>query len=138
MWTCPKCGRIFTKAGQPHSCKKIPLEKHFENKEKAKELFDFLVEQINRKIGECKIISIPCCVHLFGKYDFLAALPKKDRLEIRFALDRKLDSPRLKQSVPMSAKIFKNCINLGSVKEINEELIKWLSEAYHLKDKGYN
>jgi hypothetical protein len=86
MWTCSKCGRIFKSAHQPHSCKRIALEKHFENKEKAKELFGFLVEQINSKIGKCKIISIPCCVHLFGKYDFLAALPKKDRLEIRIAL----------------------------------------------------
>jgi two-component SAPR family response regulator len=114
MWTCPKCGRIFRSANQPHSCQKVPLEKHFKNKEKARELFSYLVEQVKNKIGECKIISIPCCVHLFGKYDFLAALPKKDRLEIRFALDRKLDSPRLKQSVQMSSKVFKNFFDISS------------------------
>ncbi|MFC1626871.1 DUF5655 domain-containing protein [Patescibacteria group bacterium] len=110
------------------------MKKHFENKEKAKELFDFLVELINSKIGKCKIISIPCCVHLFGKYDFLAALPKKDRLEIRFALDRKLDSPRLKVCVPMSAKVFKNCFDVSSKEEIDKEFIGWLIESYHLKD----
>ncbi|HUW22213.1 MAG TPA: hypothetical protein VMW41_06140 [Candidatus Bathyarchaeia archaeon] len=102
MWTCSKCGRVFEKAKQPHSCHKI---------------------------------SIPCCIHLFGNYDFLAALPKKDKLEIRFALDQKLDSPRLKICVPMSAKVFKNCIDLKAIEEINEELIRWLSQAYHLKDK---
>jgi hypothetical protein len=134
MWTCPKCGRIFKKAKQPHSCKKVPLEKHFENKEKAKRIFNYLVEQITSKIGECKIISIPCCVHLFGKYDFLAALPKKDRLEIRFALDRKLDSPRLKQCVQMSTKVFKNCFEVNSEKEINNEFVGWLKESYHLRN----
>ncbi|MFH1535596.1 MAG: DUF5655 domain-containing protein [Patescibacteria group bacterium] len=134
MWTCPKCSRIFKSKNQPHSCKKIPLEKHFEGKEKAKELFGFLVEQIDSKIGKCKIVSIPCCVHLFGKYDFLAALPKKDRLEIRIALDRKLDSSRLKVSVPLSSKSFKNCFDVSSKEEIDKEFIGWLKESYHLKD----
>ena len=133
MWTCPKCGRIFKKAKQPHSCKKVPLEKHFEGKEKARELFDHLVKQINKSVGKCKIISIPCCVHLFGKYDFLAALPKKDKLEIRFALDRKLNSPRLKQSVPMSSKVFKNCFDISSKEELDKEFIDWLKRSYYLK-----
>jgi hypothetical protein len=135
MWTCTKCGRVFEKVEQPHSCSKIPLEAHFQNKGKAKEIFGYLVEQIDSKIGKCKVISLPCCIHLFGKYDFLAALPKKDRLEVRFGLDHKLDSPRLKISIPISVKNFKNCIDLIKKEEINEELICWLNEAYLLKDK---
>lgn len=133
MWDCPECGRIFKKTKQPHSCNKIPMEQHFKNKDKAKVLFDYLVKQINSKIDSCQIISIPCCVHLFGKYDFLAALPKKEKLEIRFILNRKLDSQRLKQSVPVSLKYFKNCIDINRVEEIDEELLKWINEAYHLK-----
>jgi hypothetical protein len=134
MWTCPKCKRVFDKANQPHSCKKVPPEKHFDNKEKSKELFNYLVEQIDTKIGKCKMVSLPCCIHLFGKYDFLAALPKKDRLEIRFELERKLASPRLKVAVPTSAKYYKNCIDITAIDDINEELLGWLTTAYHLKD----
>ncbi len=135
MWTCPTCGRVFEKTKQPHSCHNVPVDAHFKNKEKTKELFDYLVICINKKIGKCQIISLPCCIHLFGTYDFLAALPKKDSLEIRFGLDHKLDSPRLKQSVPVSAKYVKNCIDLKEKEEINEELIQWVNEAYHTKDK---
>jgi len=134
MWTCSKCGRIFDKENQPHSCKKIPLEDHFRNKDKAKELFDYLIGNVNTKIGKCKIISIPCCVHLFGTYDFLAALPKKVGLEIRFALDRELKSPRITQRVPLSLTTVKNCLQVQSKKEIDDELIGWVSESYHLKD----
>lgn len=133
MWTCPKCGRIFEKTKQPHSCNKVPLDFHFKNKAKAKELFDYLVKTIDTKIGKCQIISLPCCIHLFGKYDFLAALPKKDRLEIRFGINRKLDNPRLKQSVPISTSNIKNCIDITTKEEINNELIKWLNESYYLK-----
>lgn len=134
MWTCPKCGRIFKSINKPHSCKKVPLEKHFKGREKARELFDVLIEKINGNVGKTKIISIPCCIHLYGKYDFLAALPKKDRLEIRFALDRKLNSSRLKVCVSMSAKVFKNCFDIYSKEEIDKEFIGWLKQSYYLKD----
>jgi hypothetical protein len=135
MWTCTNCGRIFEKSKQPHSCQKISLEQHFDNKIKAKELFDLLIGRINSKVGKCQIISIPCCIHLFGKYDFLAALPKKDKLEIRFTLNRKIDNTRLKKSVPVSSKYVKNCIDIKTKEEIDNELIIWLNEAYLLKDK---
>ncbi|MFH1547474.1 MAG: hypothetical protein ABIC57_03235, partial [bacterium] len=72
MWTCPNCGRKFEKSNQTHSCKKIPLGQHFKNKDKTKEIFDLLLERLTKEVGECRIISIPCCVHLYGKYDFLA------------------------------------------------------------------
>lgn len=134
MWKCPNCGRIFNRNSQPHSCHRVSLEDHFKNKDLAKEIFDYLVKEIKDKIGKCRIISIPCCVHLFGKYDFLAALPKKDRLEIRFALNRELDTPRLKTSVPMSKKVFKNCFDIKKKEEIDEEFLNWLKESYHLKD----
>ena len=97
-------------------------------------MFDHLSRVIGEKIGKIKVISLPCCVHLFGQYDFLAALPKKEKLEVRFALDRKLDSPRLKQSVPLSANSVKNCLDINMAEEIDSELIGWISESYHLKD----
>lgn len=111
------------------------MEKHFENKAKAKKIFDILLREINEKVGKVKTIPLPCCIHLFGKYDFLAALPKKEKLEIRFSLKRILNSPRLKQSVPVSSKYFKNCVDINSPGEIDNELMSWLTESYHLKDK---
>lgn len=117
-----------------HSCRVIPLEEHFKNKEKAKEIFDYLVQEINTKIGKCKIISLPCCVHLYGHYDFLAAIPKKEGLEVRIAGVRKIESKRLKICVPMSLKVFKNCFEIKSGGEIDEEFLGWVGESYHLKD----
>jgi hypothetical protein len=135
MWKCNKCGRGFGKKDQMHSCKNIPPEEHFRNKKTARELFDVLKARIEDQIGRCRIVSLPCCIHLYGSYDFLAALPKKDRLEVRFALDRKLDSPRFKQGVPLSAKSYKNCVDITDAGKIDDTLLKWLKESYHLKDK---
>lgn len=135
MWTCPKCKRVFGRANQMHSCRNVPLGKHFEGKNKAKDLFDKLVKDINDRVGETQTISIPCCIHLFGKYDFLAALPKTDRLELRFALDKIIDTPRLKSSVPLSKKTYKNVIDVNKIEEIDSELMGWIKESYFLKDK---
>jgi hypothetical protein len=135
MWTCPNCGRIFEKAKQPHSCRKVPLEDHFKNKDKAKELFDYIAGKINITIGVTKIISLPCCVHLFGTYDFFAALPHRDSLEIRWGSDHDIKSARITQHVPISQTSVKNCLYLRSIEEIDEELLGWLKQSYHLKDK---
>lgn len=116
-----------------HSCRKVPVDKHFENKPVAKKLFDYLIERIEKEIGQCKIVSIPCCVHLFGTFDFLAALPKKDRLEIRFGLNRIPNSKRIKQTVPLSSKSFKICLEITNKDDMDEELMGWIEEAYNLK-----
>jgi hypothetical protein len=138
MWKCPECGRVFDKTGQSHSCRRVELDQHFKNKEAARRIFDGLVDAVRKEIGECEVVSIPCCVHLYGHYDFLAALPKRDRLEIRFALNRALANPRVKQTAGLSKTSFMNCIDLHALEEIDGDLVGWLREAYHLKDKPAN
>lgn len=133
MWTCSKCGRTFARTKQPHSCNLIPIEQHFKNKNLAKELFNYLFDQINKEIGQCKSISLPCCIHLYGNYDFLAILPHKDRIEIRFASTENITNPRVIQSVNLSKKLIKICLDIKRKEEIDNELIELLKTSYLLK-----
>jgi hypothetical protein len=41
--------------------------------------FEHLVDEVNSKVGRCEVLSLPCCIHLVGKFDFLAVLAKKER-----------------------------------------------------------
>ncbi len=132
MWVCPKCSRQFRRKDQPHSCKTIPLAEHFENKEIAKELYKKLLSEINKKVGKVRELSIPCCIHLCGAYDFIAILPKKDGIEVRFLLDKKLSSKRLNARVKISKKKFKYSLNVDSEDDIDKELMGWLKELYYL------
>jgi hypothetical protein len=132
-WKCPKCNRIFQRKNQMHSCKSFPIEKHFENKDPAKEVYKYLFKVVNKKVGKCKEISLPCCIHWFGNYDFIALLPKKDKLEVRFALNRKINSPRVFNNFPPSSKYYMICLYIQSKDEVDEELLKWLKESYTLK-----
>ena len=133
MWTCPECGRVFARTGQQHSCKRVPLDDHFRGKGEARVLFDYVVGRIRDEIGECRVVSIPCCVHLFGRYDFLAALPKKDGLEIRIALEGVSGDPRFERIVPLSKKHFKHCLHIRQESDVDESLMGAFGRSYHLK-----
>ncbi|MBU2229338.1 hypothetical protein KJ810_02945, partial [Patescibacteria group bacterium] len=125
MWICEKCKRTFQREKQQHTCATKPIEEHFVNKHEAYLLYQKLLKTIGSKVGKIKVLSIPCCIHLFGNYDFMAILPKKDGvLEIRFALGKKLVSKRITACVPLSLKSYKNCLLINSAKDIDSELIK--------------
>jgi hypothetical protein len=133
MWECPKCGRIFKKRKQAHSCRRVPIEQHFKGKEHAKNIFEYLLGKIETEIGDIKIVSLPCCIHLFGQYDFVAALPKKDRLEIRFVLDRPIKETGIKRTVKMSSVAYKHVVDINSNDDVNKDLLNWINISYHLK-----
>jgi len=125
---------VFQRAGQQHSCATKPLSEHFKNKQEAFSLYKNLLKVIENKVGKFKVISIPCCIHLFGKYDFLAILPKKDGvIEIRIALNHAIKDKSIVNCVPLSSTCYKNCMNIKSSADINSKLIGWLKESYDLQ-----
>jgi hypothetical protein len=133
-WRCPKCNRAFARTGQRHSCRTVSLEQHLPQDGALRGLFDDLLQRLDGTVGPSEVVTLPCCVHLCGTYDYLAVLPRRDRLEVRFALDREVVSPRIKRSERISANSFKHSIDLGAAREIDEEFLRWVREAYHLRD----
>ena len=133
-WRCPNCNRAFARKGQQHSCRIVAVEEHFGRKDAARDLFDHLLNELTTRVGSCEVVSLPCCIHLFGEYEFLAVLPKKDGLEIRFALHRQLTSPRVSRSIQISMTSYKHCVDIHATDAVDEELLGWLREAYHLRE----
>lgn len=131
-WQCPKCNRTFSRTRQPHSCRTVSLDDHL-RQDGPRSLFARLVAEVTSDVGKCDVLSLPCCIHLVGRYDFLAVLPKKDRLEVRFVLERELTDPRVKRSVPVSKKLFKHCVDIETAEDIDEVMLEWIREAYHLR-----
>ena len=84
MWQCPKCKREFIKKNQSHSCVIYPIEKHFKGKEYSKDLFEKLINAIKKNIGEIKIESLPCCIHLVSSYTFSGVWLLKDKIRLDF------------------------------------------------------
>jgi predicted nucleic-acid-binding Zn-ribbon protein len=132
LWKCPKCHREFAKNNQSHSCTIYTLDKHFERKDYAKKLFDFLVGQINKNIGPIKIESLPCCIHLVSSYTFGGVWALKDRIRIDFRLAREIETRKKHKVIKISKNRYLYYFDLKNQKEIDNELIVWLKEAYRL------
>jgi hypothetical protein len=97
-------------------------------------VFDELLVRVRREIGAVEIVALPCCIHLCGTHDFLAVLPRRSRLEIRFSLRREIESPRITHATRTSSTTWKHSTDVASVRDVDDELIGWLREAYHLQE----
>lgn len=131
MWQCPKCKREFQKTNQIHSCVSFPLEKHFEGKEEAKELFEFLKSQIEKQVGPVKIESLPCCIHFVHKTTFCACWAVKGKIRIDFSLANEKRLERAVKTVKLSANRFIYYIEIVDNVEIDSELLGWIKESYN-------
>lgn len=132
-WTCPKCGRMFKRKGQTHSCKTFPLEQHFSRKAKLRTLFNKLSEAISTRIGPFNIDSVECCIHLVHQSTFSAVKVMKDQLRIDFSLDYEPSNPRIGKTAKMSKNRYLHYVDITKEEEIDADLLQWLTEAYFLK-----
>jgi len=103
LWRCPKCKREFAKKNQAHSCISRPLDDHFKNKAYAKELFEYLKDKIETKVGPLKIEPLPCCIHLVSNYTFGAVWALKDKIRIDFRTNYLIKSKKIWKMIKMSA-----------------------------------
>jgi len=136
LWSCPKCKRKFKKENQVHSCAEYPLERHFENKELAKELFEHLKKEVKKSVGILKIESLPCCIHLVSNYTFGAVWAKKDRIRIDFRTDFQIKDKRIWKVIKISANRYLYYLEIKDKKEINKELLGWIKKACYLNKTG--
>ncbi len=132
MWRCPTCGRSFQRPSQAHSCQVITVDEHFTRRPTARILFDRLVAVLTEFIGPCEPVALRCCIHLALESDFLAVLPKRDRLEVRFVLPHVLDHPRVTRSVRISAHAAKHSVDVVHPDDIDAELVSWIKQAAQL------
>jgi hypothetical protein len=112
----------------------VSLEDHLAQGDAMRPVFDELLLRVRREIGGAEIVGLPCCIHLRGTHDFLAVLPRKAWLEVRFSLRREIRHPRIKQATRTSSSRYKHRTDVATVQDIDDELLDWLREAYHLED----
>jgi hypothetical protein len=137
IWKCPKCGRKFEKTGQSHSCNVFPVKAHFKGKGKVSEaLYHGLKEKIKKGVGGFKVDSIPCCIHLVSSFTFTAVRVLKNKIRVSFTLDHEIKSHRIHKSARYSASRFIHEVDIGSKSQIDKELLDWISQAYHIREKN--
>jgi len=110
------------------------MDNHFKGKEGiARPLFNYLIGKIKEEVGNFKVVSLPCCIHLATSSSFAGVYALRDRIRIHFTLDHELKNPRISKFTKMSKNRYLYSIDIKGKDEIDEELLSWLSLAYNMR-----
>ena len=131
-WTCPDCKRTFRQTNQWHSCARVTVDDHLENKP------DF-VKNILQKLtgivtgfGDVLVDPVKTAINFKAGATFLSAKVKKDCLQLEFQLTREVDEFPIYRSVRVSRARILHFAVLEDPRDIDGALAKWLREAYDL------
>ncbi len=101
---------------------------------KASELrvtYDHLIEQL-RQFGDIKVAPKQTSIHLEKNSGFAGVHPRKNYFNLEFRIDYKIDDPRITRTQQLSARRFEHTVKLESESDVDEQLLKWLRDAYEL------
>ena len=133
-WTCPNCKRTFGKKNQSHlTCEPaISLEEYFSvARPFEKPIFDAVISRLGHFEG---LIVDPLNIGILLKNGpmFAELRPKTRWTALGFHLPRKVRNNRFSRKIVQVGKKHFHVINILDPAEIDDEVIEWLTEAYHL------
>ena len=132
-WSCPECEREFGRARQAHFC--LPgctVDETFAGwPGYQRAAYDLLVEHL-RGLGPVHEDAVKVGVFLLRERKLAEVRPMARSLSVAVVLPRRLDHPRVGRRFPMSGGRVMNVVKLTSVDDVDDEVLDWLAEAYHL------
>ncbi len=132
-WTCPVCGRAFAKKNQWHSCRAHSIEDHFRDKDpQLRQTYEHLVSRL-REAVPLRIDAVKTSINFVSKLHFGGVTVRKSYLRVGFISDEKISSERVLRSQRLSANRVGHTVRLNSPSEVDDQIIEWLSKAYHLQ-----
>ncbi len=131
QWCCPACGKLFARLGQGHSCAVVPLDHHFEDRPRARELFDAFRSAIEQTCGPVRLSVAKTRIGLITRITFAVVMPRKSYLRAHILLPRKVDSPRFLR-VDDGPPHWVHHFEIRDESDLDEELRALLREAYQV------
>ncbi len=106
----------------------------FQGKSQAvRDLYSLLLEKLN-KIGPIRETQKEISVSFENRKVFATALIRNRTIKLILRASHKIASPRILSVEHVAQKSFDHTILLESGKDIDEELLKWLGDAYHTSE----
>jgi hypothetical protein len=132
MWTCPECGRKFTRNNQSHSCIQYNLDDLLIGKDPGQvALFRELMERISI-FGEMELHAGKWGITVRHLSTFLSIIIEKNHLTLVFLSGHAIDEFPVYQNYHHSTHKWSNAVKIENSEEIDDQLIGWLKEAWEL------
>jgi hypothetical protein len=130
-WTCPRCDREFGRAHQAHVC--VPgqtVDDSFAGPAaRWRPIYDAIADHV-RGLGPLHEDAVTVGVFLKHHKTFAEVRPKARSLTLWLMLPRPLDDARVSRRERIAAQRFAHVVKLTDVREVDDQLRGWLSEAY--------
>lgn len=133
-WTCPKCKRVFGRRNQSHlRCEPArSRQDYFASAKPWEEPLLTAVEAHFEGVGDIIVDPLEVGILLKNGPMFAELRPKAKWTALGFNLGRKLTSGKLSRKVVSHGKKYFHVINVREPDELDDEILGWLTEAYHL------
>jgi hypothetical protein len=132
MWICPECGRKFARNKQSHSCIEYDPEIVFFGKgEDSRKLYNLLIGRV-KEFGEIEVHTAKWNVTVRRLSTFLSVIIEKNHLTLVFISKDPIDEFPVYQNHHHSNSRFSNVVKIESEDEIDDQLLRWLKQAWEL------
>jgi hypothetical protein len=137
LWTCPKCGHRFFNRNQHHSCRRYTLDETFaRSRPRVRALFERLRAEIEA-IGPVHLQAYRDKVALLVRVRFVAAMPKREWLDVGFWFPERIDSPRFHKVETLTPTDHVHLLRLREEGQLDDELRGWLRRAYAVGEQRH-
>ena len=137
-WRCPRCGRLFAKKNQAHSCLARPVEAHLSRGSPVvRDLYRRLIIAL-RSFGPLRLDAVKSSINLVSTYHFGSIAVRKDHLRLGFISARPIAHPRITRSQALGPNRYHHSLILRSPNDLDSELVGWLREAQELQSRNPN
>lgn len=130
-WRCPRCGRRFAHEDQFHSHDTVDVDAHFTGRPaRVRASFDRLIGSLP---SDVQVEPLRSVIVLSAHTTFSFITVQSRRLLVGIFLDRQLDSPRIVKVDVVTSRKIANTVEARGPDDIDDELCRWLREAYELR-----
>lgn len=117
-WHCPACGRRFARVDAEHACEPLSVDVPFQAKPAAvRAVFDALRARLEAMTHATMAVTRDG-VSWIGARRFLSAVPRRQSLEVRFTMARRVEDPAVR-AFTMGPTSHINVLRVRSVDELD-------------------
>jgi hypothetical protein len=108
------------------------VDSHFEGKEPiTQRLYEHLLARL-REFGTVTEAPKKTSIHLDHRSGFAGVTTRKSAVHLNFRTDYRIEHPHITKMEQHSAHRFMHTVKLEKEADLDDELLKWLRDAYEL------
>ncbi len=137
LWRCPKCSREFANRNQSHACGRHSLESHFVGKPvEVRRIYERFLEAL-QAIGPVTVLPERTRIAFQVRMSFAQLTPRRKWVDGHLVLAARVRSPAFRRVESFSRRNHLHAFRLVHPDDINDELRKWLREAYAVGEQRH-